>query len=69
MTVGVVKFYNSDRGYGFIAPDEGGADVFVHATAIQAAGMPNLVEGQRISFNVRTNDTNGKLAASDLQPA
>lgn len=69
MTIGSVKFYNATRGYGFIAPEDGGQDVFVHATALQEAGMSDLVEGQKVSFNVRENSSNGKLAAADLQPA
>lgn len=69
MTIGSVKFYNATRGYGFIAPEDGGQDVFVHATALQEAGMPDLVEGQKVSFNVRENSSTGKLAAADLQSA
>ncbi|MGX1098346.1 cold-shock protein [Amorphus sp. MBR-141] len=69
MTIGSVKFYNATRGYGFIAPEDGGQDVFVHATALQEAGMSDLVEGQKVSFNVRENGSNGKLAAADLQSA
>lgn len=69
MTIGSVKFYNATRGYGFIAPEDGGQDVFVHATALQEAGMSDLVEGQKVSFNVRENSSTGKLAAADLQAA
>jgi len=69
MTIGSVKFYNATRGYGFIAPEDGGQDVFVHATALQEAGMSDLVEGQKVSFNVRENSSTGKLAAADLQSA
>ncbi|MGX1308361.1 CspA family cold shock protein [Amorphus suaedae] len=69
MTIGSVKFYNATRGYGFIAPEDGGQDVFVHATALQEAGMSDLVEGQKVSFNVRENTSTGKLAAADLQSA
>ena len=69
MTIGSVKFYNATRGYGFIAPEDSGQDVFVHATALQEAGMSDLVEGQKVSFNVRENSSTGKLAAADLQPA
>ena len=52
MKTGTVKFYNSQKGFGFIAPDDGSKDVFVHATALEAAGMRGLVEGQKISFEV-----------------
>jgi cold shock protein len=53
MTIGTVKFFNSAKGYGFIAPEGGGKDVFVHATAVEAAGMRSLTEGQRVSFDVQ----------------
>jgi CspA family cold shock protein len=56
---GIVKFFNQDRGYGFIAPDDGGKDVFVHATAVQNAGIPVLNEGTRLSFAVEP-DTRGR---------
>jgi cold shock protein len=67
MATGTVKFYNSDRGYGFIQPNDGGKDVFVHATALEAAGMRGLVEGQTVSFDVTTDARSGKSAASNLQ--
>ena len=51
---GTVKFFNGERGYGFIKPDDGGRDVFVHITAVERAGLKSLAEGQRISFDVRT---------------
>lgn len=69
MTTGIVKFYNADRGYGFIQPDDGAKDVFVHATALEAAGMHGLAEGQKVTFDVTTDARNGKLAASNLQGA
>jgi cold shock protein len=56
---GVVKFFNTERGYGFIKPDDGGRDVFVHITAVEQAGMKSLNEGQRISFDVEP-DKKGK---------
>jgi CspA family cold shock protein len=56
---GVVKFFNGERGYGFIKPDDGGRDVFVHITAVERAGMKSLNEGQRISFDVEP-DKKGK---------
>ena len=55
MKTGTVKFYNSQKGFGFIAPDDGSKDVFVHATALEAAGMRGLVEGQKISFDVEAD--------------
>jgi CspA family cold shock protein len=51
MNSGTVKFYNGQKGYGFIAPDDGGNDVFVHATALERAGIRGLVEGQKVSFD------------------
>ena len=67
MKTGTVKFYNSQKGYGFIQPDDGGKDVFVHATALEAAGMRGLVEGQKISFDAQTDRRSGKDAAANLQ--
>jgi cold shock protein len=51
MTIGTVKFFNTDKGFGFIAPEGGSKDVFVHATAVEAAGMRSLSEGQKVSFD------------------
>jgi CspA family cold shock protein len=56
---GIVKFFNSDRGYGFVKPDDGGRDVFVHITAVETAGLKSLNEGQRLSFEVEP-DKKGK---------
>ncbi len=56
---GTVKFFNAERGYGFIKPDDGGRDVFVHITAVERAGLKSLTEGQRISFDVEP-DKKGK---------
>jgi CspA family cold shock protein len=67
MPAGTVKFYNSARGYGFIKPDEGGADLFVHASALERAGMRDLVEGQKVSFDIETNQRSGKLAAVNIR--
>ena len=53
MTTGIVKFYNGQKGYGFIQPDSGGKDVFVHASALERAGIRSLMEGQKVSFDVR----------------
>jgi CspA family cold shock protein len=67
MKTGTVKFYNTQKGFGFIAPDDGSKDVFVHATALEKAGMRGLVEGQKIAFNVETDSRSGKSAAANLQ--
>ena len=67
MTTGVVKWFNGQKGYGFIQPDDGSKDVFVHITAVERAGMRSLVEGQKISFEI-VNER-GKAAAGNLQPA
>jgi len=53
MTTGTVKFYNANKGFGFISPEDGGKDVFVHATALEAAGLRSLEEGQRVTFDVQ----------------
>lgn len=65
---GTVKFFNADKGYGFIQPDDGSADSFVHITAVQAAGMVTLDRDQRISYEIETG-RNGKASAVNLQPA
>ncbi len=65
MATGKVKWYNSQKGYGFIAPDDGGKDVFVHATALEAAGLRSLNDGQSVSFEI-TQDR-GKSSATQLQ--
>jgi CspA family cold shock protein len=67
MTIGTVKFFNSTKGFGFIQPEDGAKDVFVHASAVEQAGMGTLSEGQRVSFDVVTE--RGKLAASNLKAA
>jgi CspA family cold shock protein len=67
MATGTVKWFNADKGFGFIAPDDGSKDVFVHATALEAAGMRGLVEGQKISFDVEADRKSGKDAAANLQ--
>ena len=68
MPIGTVKFFNADKGYGFIAPEDGGDDSFVHITAVQAAGMQTLDKDQRVSYEVETGQ-NGKQAAVNLQSA
>lgn len=67
MTVGTVKFFNVDKGFGFIQPDNGGPDVFVHITALERAGMRTLAEGQKISFEAVKDERRGKVAAENLQ--
>lgn len=67
MANGTVKWYNSQKGFGFIAPDEGGNDVFVHATALEAAGIRGLNDGQAVSYE--TKEERGKIAATDLKIA
>jgi cold shock protein len=64
---GKVKWFNSQKGYGFIEPDDGGKDVFVHVSAVERAGMQNLNEGQKISFDVIANRKSGKAAAENLR--
>lgn len=68
MTIGTVKFFNGDKGYGFIQPDDGSADSFVHVSAVQAAGMQTLDKDQRLNYEVET-DRNGKASAVNLSPA
>ena len=63
MTIGTVKFFNTSKGYGFITPDDGGKDVFVHATAVEAAGLRSLNEGQKVSFDIQP-DARGSKAAN-----
>ena len=63
MAIGTVKFFNTTKGFGFIAPEGGGKDVFVHATAVEQAGLRTLTEGQRVSFDVQP-DTRGPKAVN-----
>ena len=67
MTIGTVKFFNTSKGFGFIAPEGGGKDVFVHATAVEMAGMRGLDEGQRVSFDIEPDAKGSK--AVNLQSA
>jgi CspA family cold shock protein len=67
MAVGTVKFFNTQKGFGFIRPDDGSPDVFVHVSAVQRAGMHSLVEGQKLNYDVVSE--RGKSAASNLQEA
>ena len=66
MSVGTVKWFNATKGYGFIEADDQSSDVFVHITAVQAAGMDDLKEGQKVSFELETGN-NGKTSAVDLK--
>ena len=67
MNTGTVKFYNSQKGFGFIKPDEGQMDVFVHATALEQAGISSLAEGQKVSFETEVDSRSGKTAVSKLE--
>lgn len=69
MTVGTVKFFNMTKGFGFIQPDNGGPDVFVHISAVERSGLHSINEGQKLSFDAVKNDRNGKIAAENLQAA
>jgi CspA family cold shock protein len=69
MNTGTVKFFNSTKGFGFIQPDNGGTDVFVHISAVERAGMRTIVEGQKLSFEVVPDKRSGKSAAENLQAA
>ena len=68
MTIGTVKFFNADKGYGFIAPETGGDDAFVHISAVERAGMRTLDKDQRVSYELET-DRRGKTSAVNLQSA
>ena len=68
MTTGTVKFFNENKGYGFIAPDGGGNDAFVHISAVERSGMRTLRENQRIGYDLQ-QDNRGKMAAVNIQPA
>ena len=69
MTTGTVKFYNEQKGFGFIQPDDGGKDVFVHATALERAGMRSLVEGQKVTFDTEQDSRSGKTAVDNIKAA
>ena len=68
MTTGTVKFFNESKGYGFIAPDGGGQDAFVHISAVENSGMQTLRQDQRVSYELQ-EDRRGKMAAVNLKPA
>ena len=67
MSTGTVKWFNGQKGFGFIQPDEGGSDVFVHVSAVERAGMRGLAEGQKIQFEVVANPKTGKSSADNLR--
>ena len=67
MEIGTVKFYNEQRGYGFIAPESGEKDVFVHATALERAGIRSLAEGQKVSFDTEKDRRSGKTAVANIE--
>ncbi len=67
MPAGTVKWFNPTKGFGFIQPDDGSADVFVHISAVERSGIGNLNEGQKLTFDVERSPKNGKLAATNLK--
>jgi len=69
MSTGTVKFFNMSKGFGFITPDDGNSDVFVHISAVERAGLGSLVEGQKLNFDVVRDPKSGKNAADNLQAA
>ncbi|MBO0733189.1 MAG: cold-shock protein [Methylocapsa sp.] len=69
MATGTVKWFNPDKGYGFIQPDDGGKDVFVHISAVEQSGLRNLREGQKIAFEIVPDRRTGKSAAEKLRAA
>jgi cold shock protein len=69
MNMGTVKFYNGQKGFGFIQPDDGGKDVFVHATALERAGISGLVEGQKVSFDTQEDPRTSKIAVGNIKAA
>ncbi len=69
MNTGIVKFFNTTKGFGFIALDDGSADVFVHISAVERAGLRTITEGQKVSFDVVKDNRSGKSSAENLQAA
>jgi CspA family cold shock protein len=69
MPVGTVKFFNVKKGFGFITPDGGGGDVFVHISAVERSGLGTLHEGQRVNFETEMDRRSGKTSATNLRPA
>jgi CspA family cold shock protein len=68
MPTGTVKWFNAQKGFGFIAPDDGGNDAFVHISAVERAGLSELREGQKVSFELVADQRSGKMSADKLQP-
>lgn len=69
MNTGTVKWFNATKGFGFIAPDNGGTDVFVHISAVERAGMRSLTDGQKVTFDIVQDRRSGKNSADNLQAA
>jgi len=67
MNTGTVKWFNATKGFGFIQPDNGGADAFVHISAVERAGMQSIVEGQKLSYDLVRDNKSGKMSAGNLQ--
>lgn len=67
MATGTVKFFNHNRGFGFIEPEDGGKDVFVHVTAMEQAGIPSLDEGDKVEYEIKQDERSGKSSAGDLK--
>lgn len=67
MQTGIVKWFNANKGFGFIQPEAGGPDVFVHISAIERAGLPSLVEGQKVGYELMADRRSGKMSADMLQ--
>lgn len=67
MSMGTVKWFNSAKGFGFIQPDDGGKDAFVHVSAVERAGLAHLVEGQKIQFDLMSDQRSGKMSAANLK--
>lgn len=69
MATGTVKWFNATKGFGFIQPDDGSVDVFVHISAVERAGMRDIVEGQKLSYELERDNRSGKTSAANLQAA
>lgn len=69
MNTGTIKWFNDTKGFGFIAPDNGGADVFVHISAVERSGMRSLAEGQKVNYEIVQDRKSGKSAADNLRAA
>lgn len=67
MATGTVKWFNTTKGYGFVQPDDGGADVFIHISAVERAGLRSLNEGQKVSYELEQDRRSGKMSAGQLQ--